>query len=136
MVVVALQDGATTELKKGDCLKTVNGVDVTAKGLEEVMEIIATTEQFVVLDISRTTVTRRPRTSDDLSAAGVEPQELSKLDKAFQRNFASPEATQKLANKVVKTTLNPTTWKNPIYFWSIAGTAALFLPIIWYTVSK
>ena len=50
MVVVALQDGATTELKKGDCLKTVNGVDVTAKGLEEVMDIIASTEQFVVLE--------------------------------------------------------------------------------------
>ena len=27
-------------------------------------------------------------------------------------------------------------WKNPVVFWSIAGTAALFLPIIFYVVTK
>ena len=59
-----------------------------------------------------------------------------KLDKAFEKNFGSAEAMQKLGNKVVKTTLNPTTWKNGIYFWSVAGTAVLFLPILFYVLTK
>ena len=62
--------------------------------------------------------------------------EKNKLDKAFEKNFGSAEAMQKLGNKVVKTTLNPTTWKNGIYFWSVAGTAVLFLPILFYVLTK
>ena len=62
--------------------------------------------------------------------------EPSKLDKAFAKNFGSAEATAKILTKTAKITANPTTWKNPIYFWSVAGTAALFLPILWYAASK
>ena len=60
----------------------------------------------------------------------------SKFDKAFDKNFGSVEATKKILTKTAKITANPTTWKNPIYFWSVAGTALLFAPIIWYSVTK
>ena len=60
----------------------------------------------------------------------------AKFEASLMKNFGSAEATQKTATKVTKTVLNTATWKNPIYFWSIAGTFALFVPIILYSLSK
>ena len=102
-------------------------------------KLAAVQSDTVDLVIVRTTISRKPRDADPLAAAGsAATQELepSKLDKAFAKNFGSAEATKKILTKTAKITANPTTWKNPIYFWSIAGTALLFVPIIWYSISK
>merc|ERR1719240_1623212 len=92
------------------------------------------------LGIARTVIVKKPR-AEAQAQAGPAPsapveQEPSKLDKAFAKNFGSAEATKKILTKTAKITANPTTWKNPIYFWSIAGTAVLFVPIILYSLSK
>merc|ERR1712224_919143 len=87
----------------------------------------------VVLEVKRNVIVKKPRGVVAGQDAAPAP---SQLEKSFERNFGSTEKTAKTLNKVAKITANPVTWKNPIYFWSIAGTAALFLPIIYYVVTK
>ena len=147
--VEVVQEGANADkvLRKGDTIIAVMGTDVSGKSVEEVMTLLTAAPERVKLDVSRTTITRQPRNTAapavaPATAAGIAVPsapavpEKNKLDKAFEKNFGSAEAMQKLGNKVVKTTLNPTTWKNGIYFWSVAGTAVLFLPILFYVLTK
>ena len=143
MVVDGLQEGAgaAAELKKGDRIESVNGADVTQMPFDDVMAMLASAPTQITIGFSRTSISRKLRESDALAsapaaAAAAEELEPSKLDKAFAKNFGSVEATQKILSKTAKITTNAATWKNPIYFWSVAGTALLFVPIIWYSVTK
>ena len=142
VVVQSLEEGSSgaAELKVNDRVVSIMEQDVSASSFDEIMSMLASAPDTVQLDVLRTTILRKPRSSDDASldapSKGEEEQEPSKLDKAFAKNFGSAEATAKILQKTAKITANPTTWKNPIYFWSIAGTAVLFLPILFYVVTK
>merc|ERR1711924_525565 len=140
VVVESLQDGSSAEglLKKGDRIKAVNNVDVTQKSFDDVLAMLVDSQEQVQLSVARTSVMRKPRDADTGVAVQSAPaeQEPTKLEKSFERNFGSVEATAKTLKKTAIITTNSATWKNPIYFWSVAGTALLFVPIIWYSVTK
>merc|ERR1719291_325671 len=131
-------------ISKGAGVFQVAGQDCTQKDLGEFLQLLEMlSESPVKLVISAPL----PITSScsccesPIPAAPAAPakQKLegsAKVEAAFAKNFGTTEATQKMATKVTKTVLNQATWKNPIYFWSIAGTAVLFVPIILYSVSK
>ena len=133
--------GALDLLKKGDRITGVNGADVTQKSFDDVVAMIVAAPDQVQLSITRVSVTRKPRDADTVGkpvpkTSEEEEQVPSKFDKSFAKNFGDAESTAKILQKTARITANPTTWKNPIYFWSVAGTALIFVPIIWYSVSK
>ena len=138
VVVKEIAEGssAAAELKVNDLIVSVMDKDASGCSFDEVMAMLTSAPDTVQLEVTRTTITRKLRSADDGNAQGSQEQEPSKLDKAFAKNFGSAEATKKILTKTAKITANPTTWKNPIYFWSIAGTALLFVPIIWYSVTN
>jgi hypothetical protein len=138
-VVDGFQEGseaAQQALKKGDRIQTINGVDATQMAFDDVMAMIVDAPEELTLGIARPVIVKKARADLQPSAPAAPEQEPSKLDKAFAKNFGSAEATKKILTKTAKITANPTTWKNPIYFWSIAGTAVLFVPLILYSLSK
>jgi len=125
---------ANGQLKKGDRISAIMDADVSAASFDDVMQALTSAPADVSLGVTRTVVTRSPRGSANAGPpAEVEP---SKLDKSFDKNFGDAQKTAKTLNKVAKITTNAATWKNPIYFWSVAGTALIFVPIIWYSVTK
>ena len=138
VTVESIQDGTEGLLKKGDQIKAVNGVDVTQREFDDVMAMLIDAPEQLQLSIGRPSIMRKRRDEDSAAVAPtvVATQEPSKLDKAFDRNFGSVEATAKTLKKTAIITTNAATWKNPIYFWSVAGTALIFVPIIWYSVSS
>ena len=87
-----------------------------------------------IAQVSRSVVVRKNKNAT--SGAGAGEQQPNKLDAAFQKNFGSTEAAAKLGNKVVKTTLNPTTWKNGIYFWSLMSVVVPLVLIAGYGAVK
>ena len=143
VVVDVLAEGGLAKtsglLKKGDRIQAVNGVDVTQMPFDDVMAMLGAADGEIKFGIARTTIMRRPRDAEPVAStsasAYVAPeQEPTKFEKSFNKNFGSAEATKKILTKTAKITANPTTWKNPIYFWSVAGTALIFVPIILYTL--
>merc|ERR1712118_144927 len=110
-------------IEKGDRIAAVMDRDVSGAALDELM-----------LEVSRSVVVRKNKNAT--SGAGAGEQQPNKLDAAFQKNFGSTEAAAKLGNKVVKTTLNPTTWKNGIYFWSLMSVVVPLVLIAGYGAVK
>ena len=72
----------------------------------------------------------------DAPPARVKLEGAAKVNAAMEKNFGSVEGMQKMGTKVSKTVQAEAFWKNPVVFWSIAGTAALFLPIGYYVITK
>ena len=123
-------------LKKGDRIYTVMGADVSSASFEEVMERLKSAPSEVELGVKRAVLTKKERVPAAGAAGGLGEAPQSKMDKKFDQNFGSAEKTAKTLTKVAKITTATATWKNPVYFWSVAGTALLFVPIILYSVSK
>ena len=84
-------------------------------GFDGVMAALGAAPDEVRIGVSRAVISREPRV-----------EEPTKLEKAFDKNFGSAEAAGKLGNKMVKITLNPTTWKNPIYY---VSALSVFVPL-------
>ena len=74
--------------------------------------------------------------ASDAPPARVKLEGAAKVNAAMEKNFGSVEGMQKMGTKVSKTVQAEAFWKNPVVFWSIAGTAALFLPIGYYVITK
>ena len=72
----------------------------------------------------------------DAPPARVKLEGAAKVNAAMEKNFGSVEGMQKMGTKVSKTVQAEAFWKNPVVFWSIAGTAALFVPILFYVATK
>ena len=72
----------------------------------------------------------------DAPPARVKLEGTAKVNAAMEKNFGSVEGMQKMGTKVSKTVQAEAFWKNPVVFWSIAGTAALFVPILLYVATK
>ena len=72
----------------------------------------------------------------DAPPARVKLEGTAKVNAAMEKNFGSVEGMQKMGTKVSKTVQAEAFWKNPVVFWSIAGTAALFVPILFYVATK
>jgi len=115
--VKALQEdgSAAAMLKPGDIIRSVMGESVAAMGFDGVMAALGAAPDEVRIGVSRAVISREPRV-----------EEPTKLEKAFDKNFGSAEAAGKLGNKMVKITLNPTTWKNPIYY---VSALSVFVPL-------
>lgn len=131
-------ESAGGALKKNDVIVSVMGNDVSEASVDDVTQLLTSSPAEVTLGIKRNVVTRKPR----LGAAPPKPatapaQEFdSKLDKKFDQNFGTAEKTAKTLSKVAKITTAKATWKNPIYFWSVAGTALIFVPILLYAANN
>ena len=127
---------STGLLKKGDRVISVMGTDVSALSFDEVMQLLTSAPDEVELGVTRNVITRRERVPAAGATGGFGQAPQSKLDKKFDQNFGTAEKTAKTLTKVAKITTAAQTWKNPIYFWAVAGTALLFVPILWYSFSK
>jgi hypothetical protein len=138
VVVAELEEGgsamSTGSIKTGDRIAAVMDRDVSAATFDEVMGLLRAAPDELMLEVSRSVVIRKNKNAT--SGAGAEEQQPNKLDAAFQKNFGSTEAAAKLGNKVVKTTLNPTTWKNGIYFWSLMSVVVPLVLIAGYGAVK
>jgi hypothetical protein len=140
VVVAELEEGGSASasglLKKGDRLAAVMGRDVSAAPFEEVMELLRSAPDAVLLEVTRSVVVRKPRAvpADAGPARPTPPPD--KLEAAFQKNFGSSEAAGKLGTKIFKTITNPVTWKNDIYFWSLMSVVVPLALLAGYSALK
>eukprot|EP00966_Prymnesium_polylepis_P218518 5057894-Prymnesium_polylepis.1 len=110
------------------------GQDCTNMDFDSVMQLLEAADSPVELVL---TIPASPPASAPVPKPAKQKLEgTAKFEAALNKNFGSAEASQKIATKVTKRVEHTATWKNPIYVWSIAGTAALFVPIILYVASK
>ena len=123
-------------ISKGMGVVKVAGTDCSEMSFDAVMQLLDAAESPIDLVLSAPTRAPAAPAAPTPKPAKQKLEGTAKFEAALNKNFGSADASKKMATKVTKTVFNAATWKNPIYFWSIAGTAILFLPIILYVVSK